>query len=72
MRLATDLDLTEHGVLRPLHLYDIHYKVWDEITYSFQTLTVQPLKFGSGWVVSLHTILGVWLFIHTRIKGNLC
>ena len=26
----------------------IHYKVWDEITYPFQTSTVQPLKFRNG------------------------
>ena len=23
----------------------IHYKMWDEITYPFQTLTAQPMKF---------------------------
>ena len=27
---------------------DIHYKVWDEITYQFQTSTIAPLKFGDG------------------------
>ena len=29
-----------------------------------QTSKVQPLKFGSGWVFSSHTLQGVWLFIH--------
>ena len=27
---------------------NIHYKMWDEITYAAQTSTVQPLKFRDG------------------------
>ena len=26
----------------------IQYKLWNEIKYQFQTLLVQPLKFGNG------------------------
>ena len=29
-----------------------------------QTSTVQPLKFGNGYVISSHTLLGMWLHIH--------
>ena len=25
---------------------------------------LQPLKFGNGWVISSHTLLGMWLLIH--------
>ena len=45
----------------------IHYKVWDEITYPFP---VQPLKFRNGWVISSHTLHGMWLLIHAGIKVN--
>ena len=41
------------------------------MTYSFTALTVQPLKFGKGQIISfqtLHTLLGMWLIIHIRIK----
>ena len=30
-------------------------KVWDEITYPLQTLMMEPLTVGNGWVISLHT-----------------
>ena len=29
-----------------------------------QTSTVQPLKFGNGWAISSHILLGMWLLIH--------
>ena len=29
---------------------------------------VQPLKFRNGWVISSHTLLGMWLLIHAGIK----
>ena len=41
------------------------------MTYSFTASTVQPLKFGKGQIISfqtLHTLLGMWLIIHIRIK----
>ena len=41
----------------------IHYKVWDEITYPFQT---------SGWWSSLAHLLVMWLIIHGEIKVNPC
>ena len=37
-----------------------------------QTSTVQPLKFGNGQAISFHTLLGVWLLIHTGIEVNSC
>ena len=36
-----------------------------------QTSTIAPLKFGNGKVISSHTLLGMWLFIHVRIKLNI-
>ena len=30
----------------------------------FQTSTVQALNFGNGYIISSHTILGMWLLIH--------
>ena len=36
-----------------------------------QTSTVHPLKFGNGYVISLDTLLGMWLLIHAVIKVNL-
>ena len=35
-----------------------------------QPSTVQPLKFGSGYVISSHTLLGMWFLIHDVIKVN--
>ena len=34
----------------------------------YQTLTVAPLKFGNGYVISYHTLLGMWLPIHAEIQ----
>ena len=31
---------------------------------------VAPLKFGNGYVISSHPLLGMWLFIHAGIKVN--
>ena len=39
-----------------------HCKEWDEM--------VVPLKFGNGYVISLHTLLAMWLLIHAGIKVN--
>ena len=33
----------------------IHYKVWDEITYPFSNVNVQPMKLGNGWMISSNT-----------------
>ena len=33
----------------------IHYKVWNEITYPFPTLTVVPLEFGKRKIILSHT-----------------
>ena len=70
-------------VLRQLHAHGftsipawisnyIHYKVWDEINYLFQTSTVEPLKCGKGYVISSHTLIGMWSLIHVGIKVNPC
>ena len=37
-----------------------------------QTLTVKPLKFGNGYVISSQTLLGVSFPIHAEIKVNPC
>ena len=36
-----------------------------------RTSTVQPLMFENGWVISSHTLLGMRLRIHNKIKANL-
>ena len=37
-----------------------------------QTSTVQPLKFGNGWVIASRTLLGMWLLIYAVIWINPC
>ena len=37
-----------------------------------QTSTVQPLKFGNGYVIPSNTLMGMWLLIHADIKVNPC
>ena len=34
----------------------------------FQTSTIKLLKFGNGYVISSHSLCGIWLFIHTGIE----
>ena len=46
----------------------IHYNVWEEITYPFPNFIVQLLKFENGLVISLLTLLDMWLHIHMGIK----
>ena len=48
----------------------MHYKVWDEITYPFPNLKLQLLKFENGWVISSHNLLAMWLIIRIVIKVN--
>ena len=45
-----------------------YHNVWDEITYPFSNLTVQPLKVVNAKVISPHTLLCIWLHTHSRIK----
>ena len=33
-----------------------------------KTSTLQQLKFADGYVISSHTLLGMWLHIHAEIK----
>ena len=42
----------------------IRYKVKDELLIHSQTSTVQPLKFGNGYIISCHTLQGIWLITH--------
>ena len=37
-----------------------------------QTTTSAQLKFGNEYVISFHTLLGVWLRIHAEIKVKTC
>ena len=41
---------------------------WDGGIIRSQTLTVQPLKFGTGYVISSCALLDMWLLIHTGIE----
>ena len=43
-----------------------------ELLIHSQTSTVQPLKYGDGYVILSHNILGIWLIIHAGIKVKLC
>ena len=47
----------------------IYHIGWDSSIHS-QTSTVAPLKFVNGYVISSHTLPGMWLLIHNRIKLN--
>ena len=33
---------------------------------------VAPLKFGNGWAILYHILLGMWLVIHAGIQVNPC
>ena len=41
-----------------------------ELLIHSQTSTAEPLKFGNGYVISSHTLQGLWLIIHVGIKVN--
>ena len=47
-------------------------KCGEKLVIHSQTSTVQPLKFGNGWTISSHTLLGTWLHIHAAITVNPC
>ena len=49
----------------------IYHKACDQITSHSQTSTAQPLKFGTGYIISSHILLNMCLFIHTGIKVGL-
>ena len=48
--------------------------VWDGIKYlsNPKLPTVQQLKFGKGYVISCHILMGLWSLIHAGVKVNLC
>ena len=62
-----------HGVI--LICNCIHHNLWDEtiikhgtkLLIHYQTSTAAPMKFGKGWVISSHTLLGMWLLLHAGI-----
>ena len=43
----------------------LHINYGMKLRVIFQTSTVQPLKFGNGYVILFHALLGVWLLVHT-------
>ena len=49
------------------------YYVYGKDEYS-STCYIQILmhKFGNGWIISSHTLLGMWLLIPAGIKANPC
>ena len=55
-----------------VHMYLIHYILYTLLLIHSQTSTVQPLKFGDGWVILSHTLLDMWLHIHAEIEVNQC
>ena len=48
----------------------IHYQMWVKLLIHSQTSMVQPLKFGNGFIISFHTLLSMWLFVHVGIELN--
>ena len=40
----------------------------DEITYPFSNFNSAAVEVWNGFVISSHTLLGMWLLIHARIK----
>ena len=62
-----------HGsTLIPVWISDhIRYEVCGmKLLIHSQAATVQMLKFGDGWVISFHNLLGMWLLINAGIKIN--
>ena len=49
----------------------VHYTNGGKLFIHFQTLTVQPSKFGNGKVSSSHTLPSMWLLFDAWIKLNL-
>ena len=49
-----------------------HHKFGGEKLIYSQTLTVLPLKFGNGEVISPHTLQWTQLIIHAGINFNPC
>ena len=48
--------------------YEIHYKMWDEITYPFPIFNDATVE-GWEWISNFtHIILDMWLLMHARIK----
>ena len=47
----------------------INYKMWDEITYPFPNFNCRTVDVWD-WIISYHTLLGMWLLIHAQIKAN--
>ena len=50
----------------------IYHKVLDKITDPQQISTVLPSKFGNEKVISSHTLVGMWLLIHTESEVKPC
>ena len=46
--------------------------MWDLTTCPFQTSTAAPLEFVNRYVISFHTLLGMWLLIRDGIKVDPC
>ena len=46
----------------------IHYTMRDEITHQLPNPMVQTLRTENAWVISSHTLRGMWLLIHAGIK----
>ena len=42
---------------------NIHYKVWDEITYPFTNFNGVTIEVCE-WIIPSHTLLGMWLLTH--------
>ena len=42
-------------------------KIGVKLLFHSQTSVVQPLKFGTGYVILSHIFLGMWLIIHAVI-----
>ena len=50
-------------IITLIYLYpsmDKYCKVWDAIGYPFPNFNSQPLKFCNEYVISSHTLMGMW------------
>ena len=45
--------------------------MWDEINYPFPNFNGYTVEVWEWWVISSHTLLGMWLLIHAGIKVEL-
>ena len=45
-------------------------KLWDASTYQFPNVEDYTVNFGNGWIITSHTLLGMWLLIKHMVMWH--